>query len=90
VVNAPHADIEVPCPSKSTSRQHLMLVAKEQPGSGYAYYISLYKEEVNDTRIGQHLLTFGNTVVMRDGDIIHLPDVDLQLEVPNDEATCLA
>lgn len=90
VVNDPHADIEVPCPTKATSRQHLMLVAREQ-NSQYSYFVSLYKAEVNETSIGGKTLRYGDTVELHPGDTIHLPDTDLVLEAPaSDEATCLA
>lgn len=83
------ATIQIPFPvgQKRTSREHLVIDVKHVDGRGFVHYASLFKEKVNDTRIGAMPLDYGDSVVLRDKDIIRLPDVELRFEIPDEDGT---
>ncbi|MBD5303091.1 MAG: FHA domain-containing protein [Bacteroides sp.] len=72
---------------RSMSREHIVIEVKKIPGKGFVHYISLFKEKVNKTYIGNEHLIYGDCVVLAHGDVIKLPDVNLKFEIPDDEAT---
>ena len=72
---------------RSMSREHVVIEVKKVPGKGFVHYISLFKEKVNKTYIGNEPLIYGDCVVLAHGDVIKLPDANLKFEIPDDEAT---
>lgn len=71
------------------SREHLVIDVKKVAGKGVVHYASLFKERVNETRIGNDRLFYGDTVVLRHGEKIQLPGLLLKFEIPDDDATQL-
>lgn len=83
---APHslAGIQLVCPpGNRMSREHLLIEVEGGGDRGYVHYASLNKEKVNDTYVGAVKLEYGDRVILRDGDIIRLPDVSVKFEIPN-------
>lgn len=72
---------------RSMSREHIVIDVIKVPGKGFVHYISLFKEKVNKTFIGNQPLLYGDRIVLAHGDVIKLPDVILKFEIPDDEAT---
>lgn len=72
---------------RSMSREHLVIEVKKKPTGGFGHYVSLYKEQVNKTSIGKDQLHYGDCIVLKDGDLINLPDAVLRFEIPDDERT---
>lgn len=83
------ASIQIPFPAgqKRTSREHLVIDVKHVEGRGYVHYVSLFKEKVNATFVGAMPLEYGDSVVLRDKDIIRLPDLELRFEIPDEDGT---
>lgn len=69
------------------SREHIVIEVKKLPSKGFVHYVSLFKEKVNKTSVGDEPLLFGDCIVLNHGDIIKLPDANLKFEIPDDEAT---
>ncbi|WP_347296771.1 FHA domain-containing protein [uncultured Bacteroides sp.] len=72
---------------RSMSREHIVIEVKKLPVKGFVHYVSLYKEKVNKTSIGNEPLLYGDCVVLNHGDIIKLPDATLRFEIPDGEET---
>ena len=72
---------------RAMSREHIVVEVKKVPSKGFVHYLSLFKEKVNKTWLGNEQLLFGDVIVLNHGDIIKLPDVTLIFEIPDDEAT---
>lgn len=72
---------------RSMSREHIVIDVKKVPGKGFVHYISLFKEKVNKTYIGNEPLVYGDCIILTHGDIIKLPDANLKFEIPDEEAT---
>ncbi len=72
---------------RSMSREHLVVEVKKVPGKGYVHYLSLFKDHVNPTFIGKEPLLFGDCVILKEGDIIQLPDASLSFTLPDEEGT---
>ena len=81
------ADFQIPTPGHHLSREHLVIDVRNVKGKGYVHYLSLYKEKCNETFLNDERLEFGDSVVLRNGDVLKLPDVDLRFDIPNDEGT---
>ena len=79
------ATIQIPNDSKRMSREHLMIEVRRVPGKGFVHYASLCKERTNATFIGNDRLEYGDCVILRDGDVIKLPDASLRFEMDNSE-----
>ena len=73
--------------NKRLSREHLVIEIKKVQGKGFVHYASLYKQKTNKTYIGTELLEYGDCIVLNDGDIIKLPDVNIKFEIPDEEGT---
>lgn len=69
------------------SREHVIVEVKNVPQRGIVHYISLYKEKVNPTKIGDLDLAYGDKVKLNHGDVINLPDVSLRFEIPDEDST---
>ena len=73
--------IQIPAKgAKSMSREHLIIEVKEIPGKGIVHYVSLYKEQVNPTKINGQQLEYGDSVILKHGDTIQFPDTALIFE----------
>ncbi len=73
---------------RSMSREHIVIDVKEEKYKGFVHYISLYKEKVNKTFVGSEQLHYNDCVIiLKQGDIIKLPDAVLIFDIPDDEAT---
>lgn len=72
---------------RSMSREHIVIEVKKVPTKGFVHYVSLFKEKVNQTFIGNEPLLYGDCIVLNHGDVIKLPDATLKFEIPDEEAT---
>lgn len=72
---------------RSLSREHLVIEVKKVPSKGFVHYVSLYKEKVNKTYIGNEPLYYGDCIVLNHGDLLKLPDVTLLFEIPDEDNT---
>lgn len=87
---ASKADIQMETgENRRISREHIVIEVKNIPVKGLVHYISLFKERVNKTFIGKEELLFGDAVILKSGDVIKLPDLDLRFEIPDDDATTI-
>jgi hypothetical protein len=73
--------------SKLLSREHLVVEVKRVAGKGFVHYLSLYKEKVNRTCINNDVLEYGDCVVLKQDDVIHLPGIDVKFELPDGDST---
>lgn len=69
------------------SREHILIEVKRIPDKGYVHYLSLFKEKTNPTYVGNEPIYFGDCIVLKDGDIIRLPGIELIFELPDPEET---
>lgn len=69
------------------SREHIVVEVKKVPGRGFVHYLSLFKEKVNPTFVGDDPLLYGDCIVLSHGDILKLPDAFLKFVIPDDEGT---
>ena len=84
------ANIQIPVmTSNRMSREHLVIEVKNVPGKGTVHYASLYKEKVNDTFINKERLEYGDCIILKDGDILELPEASKKFEIPDSEETSL-
>lgn len=81
------ADYQLPCESRRMSREHLLVEVKRVEGKGFVHYLSLYKEKVNPTYVGQVQLLAGDRVVLHHGDVVRLPDAAIRFELSDDDKT---
>lgn len=72
---------------RSMSREHIVIEVKKLPLKGFVHYVSLYKEKVNKTFIGNEPLLYGDCIVLNHGDIIKMPDATLRFDIPDGEET---
>lgn len=75
------ATIQLECPSRRMSREHLVVEVKRLPHEGYVHYARLYKSGVNATFINGLELAEGDVIILRHGNVIGLPDVELVFTV---------
>lgn len=73
--------------SKFMSREHLLVEVKNLPSMGFVHYVSLLKEKLNATFIGNDQLIYGDCIVLNHGDTVKLPDAVLKFEIPDEEGT---
>lgn len=69
------------------SREHLVIDVKNEPHIGYIHCVSLYKEKVNDTFIGNEKLEYGDCIIIKNGDIINLPDASIMFKMRDNDET---
>ena len=86
--NGSTADIQIPIAneSKRTSRDHIKIEVKSIKGRGYVHCVSLCKERVNTTYFNNKPMQYGDCFVLKNGDILKLPDstITFLLSDPND------
>lgn len=73
--------------NKYLSREHLVIEVKKEEGKGIVHYASLYKEKVNATYINNERLEFGDCIILKRGDVIKLPGVELLFDVTDSDET---
>lgn len=81
------ADCQILTDNRRISREHLRIEVKNVEGKGLVHLLSLYKEQVNPTSINGENLVWGDSLVLRSGDVISLADLRLKFEIPDDEKT---
>lgn len=81
------ADCQIETDNRRISREHLIIEVKNVEGKGVVHMLSLYKEQVNPTSINGESLMWGDSLVLRSGDVITLADLRLRFEIPDDEKT---
>lgn len=83
------AQIQVPINNNSnlTSREHIKIEVKEVAGIGIVHYLSLYKEKTNNTYYNNKLMKFGDCFILKNGDIIKLPDFTITFVLPDKNDT---
>lgn len=82
-----NATIQIDCPGKRMSREHLVIEVSRQPGEGYIHYARLYKSQVNATFINGLQLEDGDILELYHGNVISLPDVELIFTIPDGDET---
>lgn len=85
--NSSIADFQIPTETNRMSKEHIVIEVKKVPQKGIVHYISLYKERVNDTFLNEEKMIYGDCVILKNGDIIKLPDATLKFEISDDEGT---
>lgn len=73
--------------NKMVSREHLVIEVKKVTAKGFVHYVSLFKEKVNNTYVGSEQLLYGDCIVLRDGDVIRLPGIEIRFEIPDEDGT---
>lgn len=82
------ADFQIDTAEKrAMSREHIQIEVKKVPGKGLVHYVSLCKEKVNKTFVGNDLLMYGDVLILNHGNIIKLPDATLKFEIPDEDMT---
>ncbi len=80
------ADIQIPTgDSKRMSREHMVISVQKVAGRGWVHFASLCKERTNDTFLNGTRIDFGDSLILKDGDIITLPDAKIIFELPDSE-----
>lgn len=86
LASASSADFQIPCATRHMSREHVVIEIQNVENKGFVHYISLYKEKVNPTFIGDNRLEYGDCVVLKDGDLITLADMEIEFYMPDVES----
>lgn len=73
--------------NKRISREHIVITVSLVNGRGLVHTLSLYKERLNSTSVNGMPLLFGDKVVLKHGDIINLPDLDMIFQIPDPDMT---
>lgn len=83
-----NANIQIPInnDSKRTSREHIVIEVKKI-STGIIHCVSLNKERVNTTYINKNQLKYGDKIILRNGDVITLPDVAITFTLPDNGQT---
>lgn len=87
--NSSVADCQIATETNRMSKEHLVVEVKKVPQKGVVHYISLYKEKVNDTFLNDEKMMYGDCIILKNGDVIKLPDTTLKFEILDDEGTVL-
>lgn len=88
--SASSAQFQIPTgDNKRMSREHLVIEVKRSPAAGILHLVSLFKQKVNKTFINSKELLWGDIIILQDGDIIKLPDLELKFEIPDDDRTVI-
>jgi len=84
------ADFQIPTGDNNTmSREHLIIEVKNIPGKGFVHYVSLFKERLNKTFVDNEQITYGDCVILNNGDSLRLPGATLLFELPDNDATTI-
>jgi len=71
--SASHANIQISTGDRMISREHIVIDVQASFALGNKYIVSLAKEQVNPTYVGQNLLGYRDAILLNNGDIIRLP-----------------
>lgn len=84
-----NATIKIPGSAeiKMLSREHIIIDVNHTPGSGFVHQASLYKIEVNETKINGNTLNYADSVILSEGSKIELPGIVLTFVFPDEEKT---
>ncbi len=87
--DASDADIQIPINNdhNRTSRNHIVIEVKKLSSGSITHCVSLCKERVNNTYIGDKILKYGDKIILRNGSVIKLPDVTITFTLPNNGDT---
>lgn len=88
--NTSKADIQIPVndPDNRMSREHLIVDVSQVPGKGIVHNLSLYKEQVNETRVNNNVLEYRESIPLAPNAVIQMPgNVSLRFEIVNNEKT---
>ena len=84
------ADIQIDTgEGRGMSREHIVILVDTSMGAGYAHKLSLFKKQVNDTFVDGQKLFYGDTLLLKHGMTIKLPDAVLMFDMPDSDATSL-
>lgn len=84
---ASSADIQIDtADNKRMSREHAVIEVKEVSGK-YMYKFSLCKARINRTVVGGQEIAYGDSLYLKPGDILELPDAALVFDVQDPEGT---
>ncbi|MCF0196637.1 MAG: FHA domain-containing protein [Bacteroidaceae bacterium] len=83
------ATIQLPTNSMRLCREHIIIEVKNIPGMGSVHHGSLYKKAVNATFVNNSQLEFGDVLVLNNHNIIRLPDVNVEFEIPENDKTIM-
>ena len=86
------ADIQIAQQSTGRSRmsrEHLIIDVDKVVGKGFVHHLSLYKEGVNETFLNTEKLEALDRIILKDGDVITLPEAKLVFEIPDEEGTII-
>ncbi|MBD5317202.1 MAG: FHA domain-containing protein [Bacteroides sp.] len=75
--------------SRTMSREHIVVEIRNVPGKGFVHYLTLFKEKVNPTMIGNQQIVYGDCIILNNGDKITLPGAILEFEIPDDNDTMI-
>lgn len=82
------ANIQLPTGSgRRMSREHIVIDVQNINGKGMTAYISLFKKEVNKTLVNGNQLVYGDMIVLKDGNVVDLPDMQVRYEIPDEDKT---
>jgi len=82
------ADIQIDTsPFKRMSRNHIAIDVKMVPGKGLVHYLSLCKKEINQTSVNGVQIFFGDSILLRRGDVLSLPDATFKFIIPDEDGT---
>lgn len=70
---------------KFMSREHLIINVQKNPDGTMRHLLALYKPNVNDTFLEHEPLIYGDTFVLKNGDSIELPGIELRFVVGVDD-----
>ncbi len=83
------ADFKIPINAnpQRTSREHIIIEVSNSQNSGYTHTLSLYKQAINETRINNSMIRYGDRIPLKHGDVINLPDIDVIFELHDNDRT---
>lgn len=81
------ADMQIDCPNNRMSREHLIVEVRKTPTEGFVHYARLFKGHVNATFVNDLELEEGDEVILKNKNIIKLPDVDVEFTLPDEDET---
>lgn len=86
------ADIQIPIQTTGRSRmsrEHLIIDVDKVMGKGIVHHLFLYKANVNETHLNGEKLEVPDRIILKNGDVITLPEAKLIFEIPDEEGTVI-
>lgn len=81
------ADIQIDTAAlKRMSREHAVIEVTQYSGR-CSYYFSLYKESLNPTAVSGEKILYGDSFILKHGDLLQLPDAVLRFEILDGDGT---